>query len=284
MSSNYSPPTYTSNTNGFREFLTSDSAVAKFAFIITLFIVFVMLMKLGIYLLVYFIGPSDNPKIINGMVSGKTYRIVPQDPKDSTSVTIPRSENKTNGIEFTWSCWIFIDDLTYNSSQYRCIFYKGSDPSDNNNGLNFPNNAPGLYIAPDKNELVVIMNTFNVINQEVRIPNIPLNKWINIIIRCKNTRLDVYVNGSVARSMNLDGVPKQNYGDVYIAPNGGFSGYLSDLRYFSRAIGTYDIQTLLISGPNTKSIDNSGKPSEKDTNFLSLRWYFGQENNPDMYN
>ena len=77
----------------------------------------------------------------------------------------------------TWSCWIFIDDLTYETGKYRCVFYKGNDYSSNPNntetqGLNFPNNAPGLYIAPNTNDLVVFMNTFKVINEQVTISDI----------------------------------------------------------------------------------------------------------------
>ncbi|MEI6614520.1 MAG: LamG-like jellyroll fold domain-containing protein, partial [Chrysiogenales bacterium] len=95
-------------------------------------------------------------------------------------------------------------------------------------GLNFPNNAPGLYIAPNTNNLVIFMNTFNVINEEIEVNDIPLNKWVNVMIRCENTTLDVYINGTIVKSHHLHGVPKQNYGDVYIAPNGGFSGYISN--------------------------------------------------------
>jgi hypothetical protein len=29
------------------------------------------------------------------------------------------------------------------------------------------------------------------------------------------------MNGTIARSINLVGVPKQNYGDVFVAMNGG---------------------------------------------------------------
>jgi hypothetical protein len=82
------------------------------------------------------------------------------------------------------------------------------------NGMIQPNNAPGLYIAPNTNALVIVMNTYNVINEETLIPDIPLNKWINVIIRCQNTTLDVYINGIISRSIHLLGVPKQNYGDV----------------------------------------------------------------------
>ena len=75
------------------------------------------------------------------------------------------------------------------------------------------------------------MNTFDVINKEIEVPNIPINKWVNVIIRCHTTTLDVYINGTLARSIELSGVPKQNYGDVYVAMNGGFDGYISNLWY-----------------------------------------------------
>jgi hypothetical protein len=88
------------------------------------------------------------------------------------------------------------------------------------------------------------MNTFNVINEEIVIPDIPINKWVNVIIRCQNTTLDVYINGTIARSINLVGVPKQNYGDVYIAPNGGFSGYISNLWYYNYALGINEISRI----------------------------------------
>jgi hypothetical protein len=145
-----------------------------------------------------------------------------------------------------------------------------------------PNNAPGLYIAPNTNALVVVMNTFNVINEEIIIPDIPINKWVNIIIRCQNTTLDVYINGTIARSINLVGVPKQNYGDVYVAMNGGFDGYISNLWYYNYALGTAAIQNLVTKGPNTKMIGGNGL-ADKMYNYLSLRWFFygaGDSYNP----
>ena len=117
------------------------------------------------------------------------------------------------------------------------------------------------------------MNTYNAINEEITIPDIPLNKWVNVIIRCKNTTLDVYVNGTIARSINLIGVPKQNYGDVYVAMNGGFNGYISDLWYFNYSLGTSAIQNILTKGPNTKMINDNGMTSNV-YNYLSLRWFF----------
>ena len=269
-----------SSNSVFSNMFNSDSIISKFAFIVTLLIVFILLLKLGTYILVYFYGQSPNPYLIKGMVNGKNLRVIPQNPNDKGAVTLERSSNQNGGIEFTWSCWIFLDDLTYNQSQYKCIFYKGSDPTSTRSTLN----APGLYLAPNgQNKLIIMMNSYEVVNEEISIDNIPMNKWINIIIRCRNTTLDVYVNGTIDKSIQLQGVPKQNYGNVYVGANGGFSGYLSNLRYFNRALGTFDIQSILMTGPNTKSLDTNGTPSASNPNYLSLAWYFDSDK-PDMYN
>ena len=197
------------------EFLNSNSLVAKIAFILLIIFAFVVLLQIGISCLNWYFTPQNNPKLIDGMVDATQLLVIPQDPSAIGAVTIPRSDNATDGIEFTWSVWIYIDNMTTNEGRYKCVFYKGNDYTDNPDavagglGLNFPNNAPGLYIAPNTNDLVVFMNTFNVINEEITINDIPLNKWVNVIIRVQNTTMDVYVNGTITKSHQLHGVPKQ---------------------------------------------------------------------------
>jgi hypothetical protein len=275
----------TSNGNyGSPSFLESNSLVAKFAFLLLIIFAFVILLRVGISTISYFLTPSGSPHLIDGMVDGKQLIVFPQDPSSNGAVTIYRSVNATDGIEFSWSVWIFINSLQYLEGQYKHIFYKGNSNLEQN-GLNFPNNAPGLYLAPNTNALVVMMNTYNVINEEVIIPDIPINKWFNVIIRCKNTTLDVYANGTIVRSVNLIGVPKQNYGDVYVGMNGGFDGNISNLWYYDYALGTSEIQKIINGGPNTTLIGSNGM-SDKLANYLSLRWYFygsGDSYNPSVH-
>jgi hypothetical protein len=262
---------------GTKEFLESNSLVAKFAFLLLVLIGFVVLLRIGISIISWFFKPSQSPKLINGMVDATQMIIYPQDPSSNGAVTIYRSVNATDGLEFTWNVWIYINNLQTNAGIYKHIFSKGNSNLEES-GLIYPNNAPGLYIAPNTNTLVVIMNTFNVINEEIQIPDIPLNKWVNVIVRCQNTTLDVYINGTIARSVNLVGVPKQNYGDVYVAMNGGFNGYISNLWYYDYALGTAAIQKIVSNGPNTKMIGSNGL-NNKMFDYLALRWFFTNTNN-----
>ena len=272
MSSTFN--SFSTNTRSFgtKEFMESNSLVAQIAFLLLVLVGFVFLLRIGLSVISYFFKPNDSPHLIDGMVDASQMIVFQQDPSANGSATIYRSVNANDGIEFTWSVWIFINNLNDSGNTYKHIFSKGNSDIQQNGTIS-PNNAPGLYIAPNSNTLVVMMNTFNVINEEILIPDIPLNKWVNVIIRCQNTTLDVYINGTIARSINLIGVPKQNYGDVYVAMNGGFNGNISNLWYYNYALGTAKIQDIAEDGPNTRMIGTSGM-SDNFFDYLSLRWFF----------
>lgn len=268
-----------SSGNSTKEFFESNSLVAKFAFLIMIVFIFVLLLRLGINFLAWLFSPSKSQTLVRGTINANQSINIPQDPSSNGAITLYRSDNQNDGIEFTWSVWIYVEDLKP-LGKFKHIFYKGNDYL-LQNGMNYPNNAPGLYLAPDTNSLIVIMNTFNVINEEITIPDIPMNKWLNVIIRCKNTTLDVYINGTITRSVQLHGVPKQNYGDVNVAMNGGFDGYIADLKYYAYALGTTEIAELASKGPNT-FISSSTNLNNKASDYLSIRWYLFGSNN--MYN
>jgi hypothetical protein len=274
--------------SGGKEFLESNSIVAKFAFLILVLLIFMMLMGIGTSILTYFLSPKRNPILIDGMINAKQMMIIPQDPKKKNSKPVFRSNNKREGLEFTWSVWLFIDDFTYKMNEYKHVFHKGNNNISTNgngfgvDGINYPNNSPGLYITPlnldaangNTAGFLIKMNSFNQINEDVTITDIPLNKWVNVIIRVtKQKQMDIYINGTLVKRHIMAGVPKQNYGDVYASINGGFSGNTSDLRYFEKALSTSQIKSILDNGPNTKLISGAGQGTRDQTKYLSTRWY-----------
>ena len=303
MSSNSSP--YSSSINSLSKMTTSFSEsnglVMNFAFTILVIIVFLIVFQLGLNFINYFYVNDSSPYLFNGLVNGKHFMTYEQDPSKENSILIERSNNENDGVEFTWSLWVFIEDLDYNKGKYRHIFHKGeanfddSSPSQSEldmvgdieyepniinskddfvmtSGLNFPNNSPGLYISPNTNKLVLLINTFENIMEKVEIGDLPMQKWFSIIIRCKNKTVDVYINGTITRRHVLQSLPKQNYGNVYTGLNGGFDGYISNMRYYNEAIGTREIENILKRG--TSLINLSPRPTRDDsTNYLSYSWF-----------
>ena len=279
-SGNYFQDFTNNSKNVLSNFMTSNNLVTKFCFLLLVLIGFLILLTISINIILYFFSPSSNQKLINGMINASTEMIViPQDPNDKTSKTIYRSINESQGLEFTWSVWIYINEISSQGlNKYFHVFSKGNYGLGVSPLYNF-NNAPGLYISNTTNSIYVVMDTYNAPSSPedgLEIPDIPLNKWVNVIIICKNISLDVYINGIITKSEDLDGIPKQNYGDVYIAANNGFNGYISNLWYYNYALGTLAIQNLVKKGPDTTMKDNM---ILKDPNYLSLRWYFDGTNN-----
>lgn len=262
-----------------KDFLNSSSPLAVISFIIFIFVMFYILLKLSSSLLVNLLQPKKDVTLINGMIDSKNMITIPQNPNNKNSIPILRSKNEDGGLEFTWSVWIMINNLEYKQNEYKHIFHKGENyinTERNLLGMNYPNNGPGLYIGPVKNELIVVMNTFKTIKEEIIIDDIPLNKWLNIIIKVDNQNiLDVYINGVLTRRHILDSVPKQNYGDVYVSANGGFSGFTSNLKYYAKAISLNEIQNIVYYGPNMKMIDQNFLSSIPK--YLSLRWYLNND-------
>jgi hypothetical protein len=256
------------------EFLESNSYIARAAFILLVVFLFFVLLRVVTAVIKYFIGRTANPvKLIDGMHDGST-KMGPLTQGFGSEYTIARSNNEENGIEFTWAVSLYIKDHK-DGGDIRHIFSKGSVPTFTNStqtGITTINQAPGLYFHRVENKLIVKMDTFNNSTSSIEILSIPHNKWLNVLIRCKQTLIDVYINGQVAKSIVLPSTPKQNYGNVYISESGGFIGNISNLFYYNHALSINEIQKLLEDSVNTQTTANDGINATK-TDYLGFKWY-----------
>ena len=266
--------------SGSTDFLESNSWVAKLAFLLMVIIGFVILFRLMISFITWIFSPSGKVVLVNGLQNGSVSSTISQDPNNKSSITILRSENEKDGIEFTWSVWLYLNGFE-DSSSYHHVFNKGntstSTPTSNFPGTTTPNNAPGLYINPNYDGFRVIMNSFNNPYQEViEVTDLPMAKWINIVIRVQDKNCDIYVNGRLVKRRIMTEVVKQNYDDVHVSLNGGFSGYLSNLTYYNRSVSVTEIQDIISVGPNLKPVSKALDLTNTAPRFLSNRWYFDQ--------
>jgi hypothetical protein len=274
------------------DFLNSNNFVAKVSFLFLVIVVVVVLFQVIIRYLVYLYSPPATVDLLDGMISASSMKMISQDITQSPNMLVTQSSNKEGGIEFTWSVWIFVKSLSSSKGLFNNVFFKGnynpySGVGKGCIGLNIPNNAPGLYIVNDSSSrsasLQVLMDTFQqassfLTGTECSVPNplivphIPLNTWVHVVIRCTGNILDCYVNGVIANSVSLVGVPKQNYGNIYVAANGGFDGNISSLVYMKHSASNKEIWQLFQKGPNLKSVDADLNSFAK-SNFLAFNWY-----------
>jgi hypothetical protein len=260
---------------GSKDFLESNSWVAKIAFLLMVIIGFAILFRLVVSFITWIFSPSGKVVLVDGYINGSKSTIISQDPSIKKSITIIRSNNEKDGIEFTWSVWLFLNGFT-DDDNYHHVFNKGNKEF-GNNGIVNPNNAPGLYVNPKYNGIRVIMNSFdNPVSDMIDVNDLPITKWMNVIIRVQGRNCDIYVNGRLTKRRLMKDVVKQNYDDVNICMNGGFSGYLSNLTYYNNAISIAEIQDILVNGPNMKSAEKNLDDKFSKPRYIADRWYFDQ--------
>lgn len=206
--------------------------------------------------------------------SSKT-KVIKQDPNAAGSMTLPASDNQLTGIEFTYSTFLYVSDDTDDGTgvmKWKSVFYKGYESSP------FPLLGPGVFVSSgDSNgtRLRIIMNTYDKWFNTLDVKQIPVNKWFHLGIVLRNSSLEAYINGNLANKLSLKGtLPYQNYQPVVLFPNvktlpsefvgpargipqgenfyvdGKFSGYISNMTYFSYALTYSEIQTQLNIGPS----------------------------------
>jgi len=207
-----------------------------------------------------------------------------QDPSNAKSVYLPVSQNQLTGIEFSYSTFLYVSDSTFSksSNQWSTVFYKGYESGP------FPLCGPGVFVSSDANNnpvLRVIMNSYSSWFNHVDVSQIPVNKWFHlVIVLSSNNTVNIYINGNLANKLVLDGtLAYQNYQPLILLPTvqtrsvsdfdnsgsttttlrgippgdsfviaGPMTGYISNVIYYSYAIGYSEIQSLMQMGPSSQ--------------------------------
>ena len=206
-------------------------------------------------------------------------QVISQNPANggfNKSLYINVSDNERTGIEFSYSFYLNVNPSTFRQELGLLhIFHKGY-------AQQFPLLAPGVYMRSDTNTLRVYMNTYKTWNNYLEVENIPIGKWVHVVVSCKENSLEIFINGNISRKMSFDGfAPYQNNQDLIcfsqrritynhtIIPStdetgfnvyGQMKGFISRLNYFSYALGYAEIQSLMDEGPSSKYGSLSASP------------------------
>ena len=291
-------PYQSDKKSALNDFLASNTMISRLTFLLAIIIIFSSLFYIGSKILFIMLSPSQTPYIIKGMKDATEAVTITQALGAKTSIPLLRSNNQYEGIEFTYSFWIYVTNLEYkDDSDYMHVFNKGSPPNsvgEGGSGLFGPNNSPGVYLYKGKrNHSDALMDSFPLLGMLVRmnvyhnnnsigkayyddiyVDAIPIKKWVGIIIRSTSQNIvDIYINGSLTKRHKLSNIVKQNYDNLYINYNGGFAGNMSDLKYYNYSIGAFEINSITSKGPSLKTKKSSNIQKSKP-HYLSSEWYF----------
>jgi len=108
---------------------------------------------------------------------------------------------------------------------------KYSSVSDYSRGYNRNGVGSGTRSSSESGSESVGSPTYSTLN------NVPIQKWVNLLISVYGRSLDIYLDGKLVKTEVLPGVAYINStSNVYVTPNGGFSGWTSKFQYYPNPI------------------------------------------------
>ena len=150
------------------------------------------------------------------------------DAKTKTVIAADQLPAGNNTQNYTYSIWFYVNDWNYKYGESKIIFGRtdgGNDPS------------PSVVLAPMENNLTISIAVYadNSSRGQIHtcnIANVPLQKWVNLIVSLNGRSVDIYLDGKLVRTCVLPGVAKvNNSADVFLTPDGGFDGWISGFQY-----------------------------------------------------
>lgn len=103
-----------------------------------------------------------------------------------------------------------------------------------------------------------------------QIDNIPLQKWVNVIISLYGQTLDTYIDGKLVRTCVIKGVPNiNNSADILVTPGGGFSGYTTTFKYWANASNPQDAYNIYKDGFGGSILGNALSKFRLRFSFIS---------------
>lgn len=179
----------------------------------------ILLIIIIILLIVVYNYVSSDVSTLTGLISGKTMQQI-----DATSLT------QTNAVNFTYSIWFYIDDWNTNYGTSKIIFGRMNDTTSK------ANPCPLVTLNGTQNNIDIALTTAPAAATPpftCSVANIPIQKWVHLLISVNGRTLDTYIDGKLVRTCVMPGVAVVNpTAPIFVTPGGGFSGWTSQFQYF----------------------------------------------------
>jgi hypothetical protein len=114
---------------------------------------------------------------------------------------------------------------------------------------------------PNEKNVLSDLNNYNIDfkekNQEIEVHNIPMQKWVQLVVSIDNRYVDIYIDTVLTKSVLLDNVPILNHTNMHIGkamhnPN----CFLGRLEYKPDSISLSEINGLYLKNKNSFTIDD----------------------------
>lgn len=198
---------------------------------------------------------SSSTQIVGSAIDGKK--------QFDSNVYIPESTNQPEGMTFSYSAWIRVDDFSYRYGQEKVVFIKG--PTD------LSSMCPAVFLDANTNSLLVRVDTFGA-REDVVVSNLSAKKWFHLVIAVDQDSIDVYINGTLYNHRSIPQVPRQNPSTVHVGVGGGFDGKISSLNYYNYFLKPADVSSIMGSPPEPDQTEVSAPQPP----YFDITWWTGR--------
>jgi len=195
--------------------------------------------------------------LLVGFFSKKSTNLGGMNPANKGRTISPASlPGSAHANNYTYSVWFYIDDWNYRYGEPKIILGrldKDKMPS------------PAITLGAIQNNVTVTLACYSKkdtkdskpVIHSCTLDNVPLQKWVNLLISLNGRSLDVYLDGKLVRTCVLPGVAKINTdAPIYITPEGGFSGWTSNIEYLSQPTNPSEAWNIYRSGYGGNTLTN----------------------------
>lgn len=185
---------------------------------------------------------------------------------DAKKVTKISSEDleQSNASNFAYSVWFYIDDWGYRYGEPKIVL--GRLDAD-------LNPSPSIVLGAIENNVKIETTVYASAQSKsgsthtCNVANVPIQRWVNLIVSLYGRTLDVYIDGKLVRTCVLPGVAKiANNAPVYITPLGGFSGYTANIHYYGDSLNPQQAYNIYRAGYGGTGI--GGFPYQIEISYL----------------
>ena len=188
--------------------------------------------------------------------------------------TIQASSLATNGSgvssnNFAYSIWFYVNDWNYRYGEPKVVFGRmgksGVAGSSSANSINGMDPCPAVVLGAIENNLSIALGCYPGLDNPApitgsgstptsvvhtcNVANVPIQKWVNLLISVYGRTMDVYLDGKLVKTCLLPGIAMVNTNsNVYITPSGGFNGWTSKFQYWPNSLNPQDAWNVYTQG------------------------------------
>jgi hypothetical protein len=191
--------------------------------------------------------------IIMNLSMFKSYSEGSDSPKDANVKT--EITEYTPSSSYSISIWMYINDWNDMLGQPKNICKRNTDK-----GI-----SPNIYLDSYKNQVIIEYITAKKDSEDtqesdkITIPDISIQKWVNLVVCFGDNKIDTYVNGKLVNTTIPDNPQYTQTSTRDLKPfifGAGFTGYLSNTRYYSRFLSPQEVWTIYSGGFSNNLLGN----------------------------